>query len=586
MIANNETNNLEIQEDTSEINLREVLYKYIRHWRWFLFSLIFFTGLGYMYIKLSEPLYKIETDLLIKDNKGTLDGQNDLLKNLDLFSSDKIIDNEVQILKSNSILEKVIRGLNLQTSYYSTKGVRKHEAYENLPYKFELLQPKKNADFSTIYNVRLLNDHEAEINGKKYPLNKPFNLEVGLVAISLNNTPTQDPALGKTSMEITFSDVDDVIDRVSKKISINPVSKQATVLIITMEDALPARGRDVLNRLVFEYNKAAIDDKNQVTSSTLAFIKDRLEKLQEELGTSEKKVEDFKSVNKITDISSQSQIFLQMVQDNDAQVNKVNIQLSILSNLEKYLHSVRNSQVQVPSMLGIEDATLLGLVNQLYEAQSKRLSLLQTTPETNPIVTTINDQIEQLKASISQSVQNLKSGLEITKQQLDKKNASFQSVIEQVPSKERGLIDVMRQQEIKNNLFTYLLQKREETEISLASTSADSRTIDAARSTKYPIKPVKKVTFLLFFILGLVIPTLIIYIRDLLNFKISKKSDIEKVTKAPIIAEISHSYDSSALLVVSKPRSMVAEQLRALRTNLSFIIPGANQKNYFVYIKY
>jgi tyrosine-protein kinase Etk/Wzc len=573
MTNNNENNNLDFQ-DENELSIREILYKYLIHWKWFLFSLLFFAVLSYAYIKLATPQYKVETDLLIKDNNGNLGGQTDLLKDLDLFSSDKIIDNEVQILRSNTILDKVINGLKLQTTYFSTKGVRRHEVYQDLPFRIELLTPVADVDYSVIYTVRLLNPNEAEINGKKVPVNKPFKFDAGLIIIATNPKITSSNDI----FEVRFSDIRDVIDAYSKRLNITPVSKQGTVLIITLEDAIPERGKDILNRLIFEYNKAAIEDKNKVTSATLTFIEDRLIKLQEELGSVEKNVEQYKSSNQITDISSQSQIFLQSVQGNDAQLGKVNIQLSVIKNIEAYLNSSKNDVSQVPSMLGIEDPALLGLVTQLSETQLKKQSLLQTIPETNPIVSSLNNQITELKTAVSQSLQNLKTGLQITKQQLDNKNVQFQSVISKVPAKERGLLDVMRQQEIKNNLFTYLLQKREETEISLASTAADSRTVDEANSSRFPVKPVKQLIFLIFMFLGLIVPAIIIYLRDVLNFKVSKRSDIERVTKVPILAEISHSNDSSPLLVSTKPRSMVAEQLRALRTNLNFIIPDKTQK--------
>jgi tyrosine-protein kinase Etk/Wzc len=562
--------------DNNEPNFREIFFRYFRHWKWFLLSLIIAICLDYVYIKLSTPQYKIETALLIKDNKGNLGGSNDLLKDLDMFSSDKIIDNEIQILKSNTIVEQVVKALNLQTSYYSTDGVRQHEIYNLSPVKIELIRPNSNINYNVEYSIIVKNENAVEINKKSYPLNIPVVLDGSIILITANDNVAQ--SIKNKPYVFTFSDLQAVVEKYVKDINISPVSKQGTVLIITLENAIPKKGKDFLNRLVFEYNKAAIEDKNKVTSATLSFITDRLNKLQEELGAAEKKVETYKSGNQITDISSQSQIFLQSVQDNDAQLSKVNIQLSILKNLESYISSTKDGETQIPSMLGIEDPTLLALVNQLGEAQLKKQSLLQTIPETNPIVTSLSDQISNLKSSIAKSVQNLKGGLIVTKKQLDSKNNTFQSTISQVPSKERGLIDVMRQQEIKNNLFTYLLQKREETEISLASTTSDSRTIDVATSTRYPVKPVKQITLLLFVLLGIGIPAIIIYLSEILNFKVSRRSDIERFTQAPILAEISHSDDPSSLLVSSKPRSMVAEQLRALRTNLNFVIPNANQK--------
>ncbi|MCC8424850.1 tyrosine-protein kinase family protein [Mucilaginibacter sp. UR6-11] len=571
MNTNNDLN--VIEDDEQQVNLKEILFRYLSHWKWIVLSLIVFLFLGYIKVKSTTPLYSIETNILIKQDKGRSGGGDDLLKSLDLFSSNKVIDNEVQILKSYTLMEKVVSALDLTTSYYQNGHTRKIPLYKDLPFKVKILKPKGNG--TGYLKVTLLNSLEADVNGKKILLNQPVQSDVGLILIT---TTANSRYYTNVEIDVAFNSTLGFYQGFSGNLTIVPASKEGTVLLISYQDAIPKRGEDILNRLVYEYNRAAIEDKNKVISSTLTFIEDRLTKLAEELGSAEEKVESYKSSNHITDIGAQSQAFLTTMQENDASLSKVNIQLGVLKNLQAYIHNEKGGQSKLPSMLGVEDATILGLVAQLADIQLKKQSLLQTIPETNPIVHSLNDQISSLKDNIDQSIQNLQSGLLVTKQQLALKNAKFESVIKSVPTKERGLLDVMRQQDIKNTLFTFLLQKREEQEMSLASNLADSRTIDPARSSLSPIKPVPQQIMMIFFIIGLLLPIGIIYILGLLNNKITNRSDLEKLTRVPVLAEIGHTDDSNPLIVVEKPRSMIAEQIRALRTNLQFISADVDHK--------
>jgi tyrosine-protein kinase Etk/Wzc len=560
-----------------DLSLFETLLTYIRHWRWFLLSIIICLALAYAYIRIATPAYKIETDLLIKDNKSSTAGGQDLLKDLNLFSSDKLVDNEIQILKSSTILRRTIEDLKLQTTYFNTEGVRRHQVYGDVPIEVELLKPNLETvkAFGLMYTISLINTQTALLNGKQVPLNQPVPTESGDVVIKHIQVPGKN--FGRNVI-VKFNNIEQLVADYSYNLKIEPASKQSMVLIITLEDALPARGKSFLNHLVQEYNQAALDDKNRVTANTLAFIKDRLLVIAGELGTDEKNVEQYKTSNSITDIGAQSQLFLESVKDNDAELSKVQIQLKVLNNLENYLNSNQDKSQTIPSTLGIDDPSLVSLVTKIAELQLRRESLLQTVPETNPIIGSLNDQIASLKVSLNSAVENLKSTLQITGQHLQSKNNNFEGTIKKVPGKERGLLDVMRQQEIKNGLFTYLLQKREETAMQLASGVADSRIIDYAKNSIEPVKPVRGEIYLFSLLVAFVVPIAVIYIRKLLNYKVSRRQDIESVTQTPILAEISHSYDEGALVVSIHPRSMVSEQIRVLRTNLQFIAPKPEEK--------
>lgn len=567
----NQNNELFGQNKGSEVNIQEFLHKYLANWKWFILCIVISLSLGYVYIRSQIPQYIVETDILIKDNKSSGD-EKDFLQSLNINSSDKIIDNEIEILKSNSLMEKVVSSLNLQTSYFIQNHISKIVLYKNIGFSVELLK-ESALSYSKPWAINLLNSNEAIFNGKKVNTNTPIQTDAGLILITCK---TENP--NKRLIFVNFGTVEGVAQYYINNLTILPATKSATVLWIKLEDADVERGKDVLNRLVDEYNQAGIDDKNITAANQLAFLKGRIDTLAVELSSVEKNVQDYKSSNKITDISAESTSFLNAVQTNDAALTQLKIQMGTLNNLQNYLSSPDNGQTKLPAMLGVMDPTLLSLVQQLGEAQIKKESLLRTIPETNPVISSINDQIKALRQTILQTLQDLKNSLSITQSQLESQSNQFESKIKNVPSKERGLIDVMREQDIKNTLFTYLLQKREETALSLASTTADSRTINKARGSYVPVKPVKYMLYLTFLMLGLIVPFAVISIKEILNVRVRKRSDIEKNTDTPVIADISQATDFDPLIVISRPRSMIAEQIRAMRSNLKYIIPGKDDK--------
>ncbi|MHB8209622.1 exopolysaccharide transport family protein, partial [Mucilaginibacter sp.] len=517
------------------------------------------------------PQYIVETDILIKDNKSS-GSETDLLQSLNVNSSSKVIDNEIEILKSNSLMEKVVNDLNLQNSYFIKNRISQVVIYRNLGYNIELLKVNANT-YSQPWSVKVISKNQAIFNGQTLTVNRPVQTDAGLIMITTNNS-----SIDNRLLFVNFNTTENAAQSFIANLSIVAATKDATVLLIKLQDANVDRGKDVLNKLVEEYNQAGIDDKNVTTANQLVFLKGRIDSLAVELSTVEKNVQDYKSANKITDMTAESAAFLTAVQTNDQALTQLNLQIGSLKNLESYLSSPNTGQAKLPAMLGIADPTLLTLVQQLGEAQLRKQSLLRTIPETNPVISSINDQIGALRQTITQTVQNLKNSLLESQKQLQAKSAQFEATVRSVPSIERGLIDVMREQDIKNTLFTYLLQKREETALSLASTIADSRTINKARGSYVPIKPVKSILYLTFLLLGLIVPFGAITGKEALNVRVRKRIDIEKYTDTPILADISQVTGYDPLIVVSKPRSMIAEQIRALRSNLPYVIPESSDK--------
>lgn len=555
----------QIYETDKAPNLRAVLTRYLKQWPWFIVSVLVAMAGAYVYTLYQTPIYQIKTSLLIKDDKKGL-SEESILKEMDILAPKKAIENEIEILMSYSMMDKVIDELGLDVQYFRSSPFIDEEIYDESAIRLVVEKPN-SALYDDKFTITNAGAQSVRIDDAVYPVNKSTETPYGRLRIVARQPLKTDaePVVVKVSPRV------ETVEGFLERLKAEPSSKASTVLQLTLEDAVPRKGEAVLNRLIKSYNQAAISDKNLVASNTLNFIEERLRLIAGELSTVEKGVESYKSSQGITDLSAQAQVFLETVKDNDAQLNQAAIQLSSIQDVERYVTRKADDRGVAPAMLSVSDPILIGLVGKISELELQRDQLSRTTVPGNPVLQTLNSQIKATKTSLSENIQNLRQTLVSRQQKLRTTNRRLEGQIRSVPSKERTLVNITRQQAIKNNLYTYLLEKREETALSYASTVADSRTIDPPRSGADPVKPVKKTIYLLFGLFGLLLPVGILAGRDALNDRVSRRSDVEDVSQVPILGEIVASRNNDPLVMLSGKRSVIAEQIRALRTNLQFL---------------
>ena len=562
-----------LKVEKNETNVKDLALKYLRHWKWFLFSLILALALAFFYLKIQTPQYKISSSILIKDEKKGLGQQDDLMQQLNLFSSNKVVDNEIEILKSFMLMDKVVTSLNLNVRYYVNDLFRDEELYTDSPIALQVIRAN-----SLIYKepleIAILKKGIVRMNGQYYQLDKPVETPYGLIILRSNQKYSR-----VNQLKIKVMPSAALVESLCKQLEITPSSKMSTVLMMSLIDPIPQRGCDILSKLVEYYNLAGVEDKNKVAASTLIFIEDRLKLISKELGEAEKTVENFKVGSNVTDISAQSNLFLTSVQQNDVELNQVKIQQQVLNEIDQYVRSKGNSNGTVPATLGISDPVLLSLINQLVEMEGKRMNLVKQVKPENPLLQSIDEQISSLRKSINENIASMQRSLAITRQQLENRNQRMEGMLKTIPGKERELVDVSRQQSIKNSLYIFLLQKREETALSYSSAVSDNRTVDKPRSTNSPVYPIPKLIYLIFTLVGFAIPFSTIFILDLLNDKIKHHKDIRDVTSTTILGETSHVNSQEPLVVTKLGRSIFAEQIRILRTNLAYVAPETNLKS-------
>ena len=545
-------------------DLRHTVNKYLYHWPLFLLCLAITLALAFVYIKQSNPVYLVKAKISIQDekNKASADKETALMQ-LNLSTGGKQIESEVEVIKSRPLIRQVVNELELWSTYHEDEGYKVNDLYKTTPFKIKLIG---KSDLSKSYTFKISIDDEKQLtitrpDGEVLTASIDDSFTSSFGKWKLEPTSTFKSSIGKTII-LNINNVEEVVTEYQGKVN-TVLNTKAPMLDLTINDEVPERGIEVLNTLIANYKSFNIIDKNKETESTLKFIDERLASLTGELTEVEKDVEGYKSSVGLTDISSKSQFFLDNVQSNDARLNEVNIQLNVIGGIEEYIASEANSGTP-PATIGITDPGLISLVEQLSALQIQKDRMLAITPENNPIFVPINKQILSLRNAISDNVRSIKTSLVNTRNQLNKINSRFETGIKSMPGQERQYISIKRQQGIKESLYVYLLQKREEVALSYASTLTDARTVEQAYHGDPESQ--KKVPMVIALLFGFLIPMGVISGRNALRNRVMTREDIEAVTSAPVVCELIEERDKKGIVVLS--RTAIGEQMRSLRTNL------------------
>lgn len=558
-----------VKGNSSSFDFRQIAGKFLYHWPIFLvgFSLAFVGALIYLYF--SVPTYEIKASILIPDEKKTSD-ERSALQEIEISQAPKLVENEIEVLKSRNIILEVVNDLQLWANYQQTSGLKTQDLYTNTPIYLQLLKTNgslKDQKLEIIIkdnNLYYFIDNKGKVHEHKFSEKYESNFGTWMLE------PNYDlNILSGEKFIIALNDPELVANSYQNKIKVGLINKTAPVVGLTINDEVEQRGKDILNELIDNYNRVNITEKSKLQQSTLDFIDQRLVSISSELSTTEGQVEGFRSSRGLTDISSQSQVYLQNIQANDVKLNEVNVQLNIIDGIESYLNANENLG-NIPSIMGISDPGLSDLIQKLAQLQLQKEELLATTPEDNPIFNPLNRQINATREAIKGSLGNIKSAINSTKRELEGFNSRFETSIRNLPGQERQLVDIKRQQSTKENLYLYLLQKREELSFSYAATLADARVIDSAYAE--PVKETKKsIVLAIAFILGFGFPAGFVIAKETFHNRVTQRREIEEVISAPIIMEIFHEKLNHPLVALERNGSGVGEQFRSLRTQLHFL---------------
>lgn len=557
------------------IDIKGMVIGYLKYWYWFILGVLICLLVAYMYLRYATQLYQVSTTLLIKDPKGS--GADSPFGDLELSKSSRSVNNEIALLKSKTLMMDVVKSLGVQNTFFVEGDIKITEAYgSELPITITI-QKLDSTAVGRLIKLNLINNKEFAWNDgtveKQYAYDKPFTTPLGTFVISAKNQ-----VLKGQKMQIIFNSVANVAKEYNDMLSVTAPVPDANVLLLELKLANSTKGMDILNKLVLLYNSEAIKDKNVILQNTIDFIDERLRFLVSELSDVERDVSNYKQQNSITDVKANAQDYITQSSVYSQRAEDYKLKLNVLNSIQSYVNNRNNDNKTIPSSIGVDDPVLESLVSQYNALQLKKQQALNTVQPGSMLITNMDSEIKNLKSSISGTLKNIEKGFNIAKQDLNQSSNQFKSRIQSVPAVERKLLEIQRTQGIKEGTYAYLLQKREEASISLASTISNSRVIDPAMASTGPVSPQPNKVYLIAFVMGIIVPFGSIYLKDLLNDKVRTFKDVNNLVDLPLLGEIEHNESSNNLIVTANSRNSTSELFRLVRSNLQFVnVEGNNQ---------
>lgn len=582
------------EQSEEQVNIQELLFRYLIHWPWFVVSIIICIACAWGYLRLTTPIYNISATVLIKDEKkgGGASMSSDLEKmGLEGFvSSSSNVDNEIEVLRSKSLAREVVNNLGLFVTYMDEDEFPSKELYHTSPVLVSLTHQEADKlpgrmEINMILQPTGALGVQITVGEKEYrkqfdKLPAVFPTDEGTIAFFANNDTLSAVCPENITKErhITafinrpFS----VLKEYVSSLSIAPTSKTTSVVVISLENTNTRRGRDYINKLLEMYNINANNDKNEVAQKTAEFIDERIGIISKELGSTEQDLENFKRSAGITDLSSEAQIALTGNAEYEKKRVENQTQINLVMDLQRYMKG--NEYEVLPSNIGLQDAASAGAIDRYNQMLVERKRLLRTSTENNPTIINLDTSIRAMRTNVQATLDATLKGLQITKEDLAREASRYSRRINDAPTQERQFVSIARQQEIKSGLYLMLLQKREENAITLAATANNAKIIDEALADDNPISPKKMLVYLAALVLGVGLPVGVIYLIGLTKFKIEGRADVEKLTSLPVVGDIPLADEKTgSIAVFENQNNLMSETFRNVRTNLQFMLE--NGKN-------
>ncbi|MGB5553596.1 MAG: GNVR domain-containing protein, partial [Flavobacteriaceae bacterium] len=554
-------------------DLKEVISRYTSQWKWFVLSAIAMLLLAYVYIRYATPEYAAKAKIQIIEDKGS-GSELSAFQDLNLLGGVKNkVEDEMELLNSRSNFIDVVQDLKLNVTVTELGNVKDSEIYKNRPFNISFIESDSvinSSDFEffieisseTTFGYSLERDSPLKI----YSYGKNIPTEIGDIVI----TPQQ-PFFNHykgEKIKVTIAPVFMVAEGYQKSIMIAPADKLSNIIDITLNDPIKQKAIDIINTLIFRYNKNAVEDKKVVADKTSEFIDNRIQLISTTLTTVDQDAQQLMTDKGITGSGLEVGAAVQVSAGSRQQLDVAKNQLEVVSGLKNYVNN--DSGFNTMPVVDVGNSAIVETTAKYNELVAERNRLLKSADEKNPIIVNLDDQLRQMKNTMQSSLVAMERNVGMTVGSLQSQMGRIQGTIYQAPRNQRDLRNITRKQETTESLYLYLLQKREESQIMAASSPEKSKVVDSAYlDGTTPVKPKKTLIYLASFIMGMLIPFSVIYGKDILDNKIHSKTGLEKLVKdVPVLAELPRLGKKDDQLVRKDDRSVLGESLRILRTNL------------------
>lgn len=583
------------------LRIQDLFILCLAKWYWFVISLAILLGAATIYLLKTPPVYTRSASLLIKEDGKSGSGNEaaGVLGDIDIFRTSTNINNEMLSIQSPAVMYEVVRRLHLDVNYTTDGRFYDPVIYgSDNPYEvsfFDLgdaesasftLRPDKDGQVKLTDFTR--NGEEADGDAVT-ALNDTVQTPVGRLLVSARPGSTaaqQTVFVSRISMQDATADY-------SSRLSVALNDEKSTVVNLTLQDVCTQRAEDVLNTLISVYNENWVKDKNQIAVSTSMFINERLGVIERELGNVDEDISSYKSENLLPDVQAAASMYMAESSETNAKIQTLNTQLSMTRYVRSYLTGASSRNQLLPANSGIENSGIEKQIAEYNTLQLRRNDLVANSSETNPLVVDMDHSLHALRDAIIRTLDNYVTTLNTQLRALQQSARQTTARIAANPSQGKYLLSVERQQKVKESLYLFLLQKREENELSQAFTAYNTRVIMPPSGSMVPTAPAKKNILLIAFVIGLIIPVAVIFLRESMNTRIRGRKDLEALT-LPFVGEIPQaatkkkgmsdkkSTENSPIVVHEGSRDIINEAFRVLRTNLEFMTDKEQHSNVIV----